>query len=212
MKRLVLTLLVCAALCSIAPSAMADMINFNSSTAADGTLTTPYSWATVDNFDSGRPGWTYNGGAITSGSDAGNYAAPYLDITQYYTVNSPSLKTDITATVFFGGAEYNYLGLYWGSVDAYNTIEFLNGTDVIATYSGSYIAPPANGDQSSSATNRYVNFLNMQDFDGIRITSTTPAFEFDNLAVGVVPVPVPGAVLLGIIGLGIAGRKLRKFA
>jgi hypothetical protein len=36
------------------------------------------------------------------------------------------------------------------------------------------------------------------------------AFEFDNLAAGVVP--VPGAVLLGMLGLSIAGIKLRKYA
>ncbi len=38
-----------------------------------------------------------------------------------------------------------------------------------------------------------------------------PSFgEFSNVSVSLVP--VPGAVLLGILGIGVAGLKLRKFA
>ncbi len=158
-----------------------------------------------------RPGWTYNGGAITNGSN-GDYAAPYLDITKYYTVDSPSIQAGSSATVSFGGARYNYLGLYWGSADQYNKIEFLNGANTIATFLGTAIASPANGDQSVSATNKYVNFYDVPDFDGVRFTSSSPAFEFDNLAVGVETVPTPGAVLLGLLGLTIAGVQLRRFA
>ena len=207
MKRILLYILCCAALLSGAQSVKADMVSYDYSTASDGTLTTAYSWAIVDTFDSARQGWNYTGGAIVSGSVQNSYAAPYLDTTQYFTVNSPSLQTGITATVSFGGAMYNYLGLYWGSADKYNKIELLDGSNIIATYSGADVAPPADGDQSSLDTNRYVNLFVSQDFDAIRFTSTSP--EIDNLAVGV-HAPVPGAALLGIIGLAVSGLKLRR--
>jgi len=61
-------------------------------------------------------------------------------------------------------------------------------------------------------TNLYVNFYNLPEFDAVRFLSSGWAFEFDNLAVGLTPVPVPGAVLLGVLGLSIAGIKLRKLA
>jgi len=73
------------------------------------------------------------------------------------------------------------------------------------------VAPvPANGDQSDDATNKYVNiFLTGGTvFDTAVFQSNQYAFEFDNLAVGVVP--LPGAVVLGMLGLVAAGRKLRK--
>jgi hypothetical protein len=58
-------------------------------------------------------------------------------------------------------------------------------------------------------------FFGVSDLGGIgRITITTgpptSGVEVDHLQYGVVP--VPGAVLLGMLGLGVAGWKLRKFA
>jgi len=47
-------------------------------------------------------------------------------------------------------------------------------------------------------------------FNKAVFTTGQIAFEFDNLAVA--NVPVPGAVLLGFLGLGAAGLKLRKHA
>jgi hypothetical protein len=196
-------------------------INYNHAIAGDLTLTTPYSGAIVDNFDSGRPGWTYTGnGAIVTGSASGLYAAPFNssfmsspDATHYLTVPR-NFTNGNWAMVDFGGATYNALGLFWGSVDSYNTIQFLKGGIPVTggTWTGSQVISPgvANGNQSAPSTNLYVNFLDVPDFDAVRFTSSQPAFELDNLAV--VPVPVPAAFLLGMLGLGAAGVKLRKYA
>jgi hypothetical protein len=219
MKRIFLTLLYCSVLCIAASSANADMITYDYALAADDTLTTTHSWATVDTFDSDRPGWTYSGyGKIRSGSEIGRYAAPYNssimaapDSTNFFAVPEDK-AVGLTADISFGGNQYNYLGLFWGSADGYNTIEFYNKDMLVATYSGDDVLDPANGDQYSSSTNSYVNFYLTQNFDTVRLISTEYAFELDNLAVGMHHTPVPGAVFLGLIGLGIAGRKLRRYA
>jgi len=216
MKSTFIILLCCAALCMVSTSVRADMINNDYALAADDTLTTPYNWAIVDTFDSDRPGWTYTGyGKIRSGSVAGKYAAPFNssimsnpDSTNFFAV--PEDKTvGLTADVSFGGNEYNYLGMFWGSADSYNSLEFYNGGTLIASFDGTEIFNPANGDQLNGSSNQYVNIHLTQSFDMVKIISTDYAFELDNLAVGV-QTPVPGAALLGIIGLGFAGKKLRK--
>lgn len=189
-------------------------IDYDCITAIDNTLTTPYSWANVDNFDSDRPGWKYKGGVIVSGSNPSDFAAPYLDETNYFTVNSPSVRSKSEAKVCFKES-FNYLGLFWGSVDTYNSIEFLSRGNVVARYTGQDVIAPylANGDQSSAYTNLYVNFYSNSSFDTVRFISTSSAFEFDNLAAGnVTHAPVPGALLLGILGISMVGLKFRRFA
>jgi len=54
-----------------------------------------------------------------------------------------------------------------------------------------------------------------QGFDTVQIRETTGGIGnefFGEFYVGTQPIPVPGAVLLGILGLGAAGLKLRKFS
>ncbi len=220
MKKISIIILCYSALCISSASTKGDMhVNYNYVMAADGTLTTSYSGAIVDTFDSGRPpGWVYDtgttgNGSIISGSVTGQYAAPYNsslmsgpDNTNYYTTGNTSVIVD------FGGAEYDYLGLFWGSADGYNLIEFLNGESVVSAWTGQDAVSPyiANGDQDASSTNLYVNFYDVPGFDAVRFTSYNYAFEFDNLAV--THAPIPGAVLLGMLGLSIVGVKLRRFA
>ena len=217
MKSLLLTFSFCSVLCLATATANADMISYEHSVAADGTLTTTNSSAIVDTFDSDRPGWSYTGyGKIRNGSETGRYAAPFnpitskADNTNFFAVPE-DMAYGLTADVSFGGEQYNYLGLFWGSADSYNSIEFYNGETLIASFGGDDVFDPANGDQISSLSNSYVNFYLSDSFDKVRFISDGYAFELDNLAVGM-HAPVPGAVLLGMIGLGIAGRKLRRYA
>jgi hypothetical protein len=69
---------------------------------------------------------------------------------------------------------------------------------------------PQSGSWTDDESNRYVNIFlkGGLTFDRAVFQSNQYAFEFDNLTVGVVP--VPGAVLLGFLGLGYAGMRLRK--
>jgi hypothetical protein len=193
----------------------------------DGGYTSPYAAATVITFDSDLPaGWSIGGNyAIRTGSisDAAapwwdNYNTPpgARDLTKYLTVPVNVSQSPQSATITFGASYNDYFGLWWGSMDTYNTFEFLaeDSTTVVATVLGTTFSS-GSGAQDSSETNKYVNFYGLPNFYGVRITSTQYAFELDNIAVGqnINPVPIPAAVWLlgsGLLGLVGIRRRFKK--
>ncbi len=216
MRRAIVVLVVCAVLPVVASADIS--YTFGGAEASDGSkLTTSVADAVVDTFSGTRPGWTYNGdGNITIDSVTSSHAAPWGDTTEYFCLPEADGSPTIPATVAvldFGSAQ-NYLGFYWGSIDAYNTVTFYSGGEALTggSFTGSMMTSPfvPDGDWVGSDTNKYVNFFfsNGATFDKVEFYTSGIAFEFDNLAVAVVP--VPGAVLLGFLGLGAAGLKLRK--
>ncbi len=195
----------------------------------NGGYTSPYPGAIVETFDVDNGptlslNWIWTGGnnAFRQGSilDA---AAPWWDnhgvapgardLTYYSTVPVSTSATPLSVTVNFNGLHYNYFGLWWGSMDTYNTLEFLgaNMTTVVETVLGTTFSD-GSGAQDLAKTNQYINFYGMPDFYGFRMTSTNYAFETDNIAVGLNVVPEPLTVILlglGLVGLAGVRRKLR---
>lgn len=151
------SVMICAAMMaalvlSAVPAVASLSWNYDSAPGDGTSLTSPYSWATVDTFSGIRPGWTYTGnGIIRTGDVSGKASAPFnpvlgvKDNTPYLAVPENNISEPFSVTVDFGGGSYKYLGLHWGSMDSYNEIEFFSGAVSVGTITGSDVGIPAGG-------------------------------------------------------------------
>jgi hypothetical protein len=179
-------------------------------------MTTQVAGATVFDFDSGVKPDGYSGaGGILSSSVSGVAAAPAGDSTSYLSVAYPQAAGIETFTAA-AGTSYNYFGLYWGSIDAYNSLRFYSGDTLIANVTGVDVIQTGTtlGDQISAGANRYVNFLfDGETFDRIEFETTNFAFESDNHAVASVPEPATSALMGGgLAALMYLRRRREKLA
>lgn len=182
---------VLASVLSIAASASAMTVV----TSSNGPDTGPLAGQSViTNFDTAAG--LSGGYSLVTGSVSGQYAAPYLDETQYLSVSGGQ-----TATYTLAQAASS-LSFYWGSIDDYNTVSFFNGDTLLGSFTGAQIPPaPADGSQGNPLNNRRVNFA----FGDVKATSivfasTQNAFELDTLAAGGVPEPETwGLMLAGFV-------------
>jgi fibronectin-binding autotransporter adhesin len=131
--------------------------------------------------------FTASGDAGVVHGSSGVSAAPFMGPVpgQADTANYLSIGANGAETIFFA-SEQNDFGLYWGSVDSFNTINFYNGTTLVASYSGADVAPLlSNGNQGSFASNGYVEFLDLSPFNKVVLaTGGSNAFEIDNVSAG----------------------------
>ncbi|MDB5892834.1 MAG: hypothetical protein JWQ88_365 [Rhodoferax sp.] len=128
------------------------------------------------------------------------------------------VKVDYTNLLTFAKAtSLNYLGLYYGSIDTYNSLTFYNAAGgVITTVTGQSLINQFNGtsgDQQATSSNIYVNlfFSPAEQFTSFSFTTTQVAFEMDNLVVGVnVPSRVPEPASIALLGLGLAALGVTR--
>lgn len=210
--------------------ARATTISYTYAPDADMVLTTAMPGALVETFNTGwfdQTAWTWStGGAgaelVDGVSTAGQFAQPYngvdgiADPTWYLAVPDSQRGSTGWANIDFGRT-YTYFGLFWGTIDAYNYVNFYNGSSLVASYGGGALPAPAqpNGGWTNPNANLYVDFNDLPEFDSVTLLSTGVAFEVDNIAVAsAAPVPEPATVALMGIGaaLLIGLRKRRKTA
>ena len=129
------------------------------------------------------------------------------DTSNYLAVNSNDPAT-ITSTTGYRGVSF-----YWGSIDSYNTVSLLDKLgNSFASYTGNQITYPADGNQSSSVTNRRVTFTtsgSTSPIYGVKLTSSSPALEIDNFKF-VAAVPETATWGMMILGFGVIGAVMRK--
>lgn len=152
------------------------------------------------------------GKVITAaGSIGGVRAAPAGTGNGIYRSIGGGGRSRFDFTGWTGGRGLASLSLYWGSVDSYNHVDFLDPAgNTIASVSGNKL-PLANGNQVAALTNRRVFFTFRPDekVTGVQLRSDGAAFEFDSIAgTGVVPEPASWALL--ITGFGFIGAALRQ--
>lgn len=179
---------------------------------AEGVYTSQQAGVTTIDFNSGTPSGLAGDFTIyPSPSGTSQSASPYGIDSDFLSVPNPIRSGTATMTL---DASYNYLGLYWGSVDDYNSIDFFDGNNLVASISGHQVHEDilAHGGQGSWESNRYINFFftDGMTFDSYSLTSTNYAFESDNHAYGNVAVSEPATLALfglGLAALGFARRK-----
>jgi hypothetical protein len=178
-------------------------------TITDG-MTTQVVGATVYTFDNGLKPTGYSGaGSVLSTSIPGQAAAPAGDPTPYLSVAYPA-RVGTETFQAAPGASYNYFGLYWGSMDDYNSLQFFSGDTLIASLTGLDVILNASllGNQIHAGSNRYVNFVFDTSFDRVVFGTTQYAFESDNHAYANVPEPsTVGIMGFGLLALAYAQRR-----
>jgi hypothetical protein len=189
------------ALTGSVPNEQGGPVNFSAPSSGSfisGTFT--------ENGISFSPTTPSQGGIVVSGSLSGNWASPAGYSGNYMAIlggHSETLKFSHTMDIF---------GLYWGSIDTYNSVEFLlKGNQVGAIIKGSDLAAPiaATGNQLGPNSNAYITFSNLL-FDEVILSSSGNSFEFSNVAAAA-PEPATWAMMiLGFMGIGFLAYRRKN--
>ena len=177
------------------------------------------SGATLENFDEPTPSiLTLSGPAfLVTGTTPNGHTPPYFSgstaaffgespIVGYDNSQYVAVEPGGSATLSFTTPQH-YLGLMWGSVDPYDSMNLLtfydSANNAIGIVDGGEINSLLGGIQTGSYVNGYVNIISASAFASVVATAspTYPeSFEFDDVAYAQV-VPEPTSLSLLAFGL-----------
>lgn len=170
-------------------------------------------------FDWDTPGTTpiTSGGAVQTGNNSVG-AQPLGSTGNYFTVGPANVAPPTSTPGFIDLASFAAIGsieFLWGSVDDYNTLTVIDrmGNAIVgASFTGLDVTNPANGNQVNPGTNPIVRLTitgaDQANIGGLRMASTSQAFEVDNFRIVAVPEPTTWALL--ILGFGAVGHAMRR--
>ena len=176
-------------ICSSLSGAGVDVVNFNA----------PFVFPLSPSF-----ALTGNAGLMT-GSNIFS-SAPTGDTTQYITTGTGTITmTNLPANDI-------YYGLYWGSLDKYNTIILTDSLGNKYTFTGTQIGAMS-GVNPNGSTSLFANFsLSGATLASIELLSSQFAFESDNYTFFSPPHSMPEPATLSVLGVGLFafGAGLRR--
>lgn len=183
-----------------------------------------FTWFHLEDFDDAiwSPGYTLDNGnvsselAISGEIDSVGLSGNAWCTTKYvdnYGVNIPPFVTFF----FLVGQGYlpslpTHAGIVW--TDGYGPTKF-EAFDSVGTSLGSIVVDLGVYDEygGQPSEDRFFGVSNPDGIGSIRISTSSfdpGMIEVDHLQYGFAVVPLPGGFLLGILGLGYAGTKLRR--
>lgn len=170
----------------------ADTVSFNSG------LPTGFTATCTSKVDCGVfPSSTFTNDVHNPTGNTNNFIAPGQGA-QKVTINLAAVGSSL------GISTPDYLGLYWGSVDSYNNVDFYDGSTLVASFTGSnLLALDPTLDPGVSSV--FVNFFtNGNAVTSVVLSSNGENFESVNEAFS----DAPESATLALMGIGLLGLAL----
>ena len=174
-------------------------------------LTAAQAGSTSFTLDGASVGFSVAAGqGVVTGSLGGEYADPIAGPGTPY--QGYYFSTGTGEITFTYSTNQSAVALLWGSVDTYNSLEFLENGVAVGTIAGSQITQNANGSQGYGGS-YYTEIISNTPFNEIIAIASSPSFEFAEFESAPTSSNIPEPASLAAMGAGLlalAGLHRRR--
>lgn len=187
---------------AISPAAQAGIVLTTTS------ATNPYSGPTPTyNFNTPTP---VTGGSIVNNSVTGQHNRPFGSTGNYLAVGPFDGSPAVLNLASFD--RIGSISLLWGSIDAFNTLQLLDAANnVIYSVTGLTVRDvnaPQPGNVNRVVKFTFTDLATQNAVNAIRFSSSSNAFEIDNVAIQAVPEASTWLLMImGMFGIGFVMRR-----